>query len=222
MFGERIRDALSSLDRRELLGVIAIALLVVGGAAFWYVRSLPSPVRVEAAAAPSAVASAASAAPSPSPGVVIVHVAGWVRNPGVYELRQGDRVVDAIRRAGGARPGADLASINLAALLTDAEQIVVARATAGGPAGGAPGGTTTVPGSSTTSSGTSAGGQELVNVNTATLEELEELPGIGPALGQRIIDFREQNGPFESVDELLDVSGIGEQTLEDIKPYITV
>jgi competence protein ComEA len=129
----------------------------------------------------------------------------------VYEFQEGDRIVDAVSRAGGARRGADLTNLNLAALLVDGEQIVVGAA-------GTPG----------ISSGTmvgSGGGSDStgpVNLNTATLDQLETLPGIGPALGQRIIDYREEHGPFRSVDDLLNVSGIGEKRLEDLRSGVTV
>jgi len=215
--GEPWRERLRSLDRREVAGLAILAVLILAGAVFWYVRSLPTPVRVQtdgsggdqrAAIDPSASPSASSPA-----GVVVVDVAGWVRRPGVYEFAPGDRVIDAIRRAGGARPGADLTSLNLAALLTDGEQVVVGRAGRGAdPPSSA--------GSGTGGSGGGSGG--LVNINTATLDQLETLPGIGPALGQRIVDYRTQHGPFHSVEDLLNVSGIGEKRLADIKSKVTV
>jgi len=216
--GESIRERLRELRGRELAGLLVLAALVVGGGVLWYVRSLPSQVRVEAAVGRTAPAQptlpqGGPATPSPSPGVVVVDVAGWVRSPGVYELPVGSRVVDALQRAGGARPGADLTSINLAALLTDGEQVVI----------GKHGGSTFGSGSSVIGGAGSPGaGGGLVNINSATLEELESLPGIGPALGQRIIDYREQHGPFSSVDDLLNVSGIGDQRLADLRDLVTV
>jgi competence protein ComEA len=167
---------------------------------------------------------APSAGPSPSPSaaaVIYVHVAGRVRHPGVYAFREGDRVIDAIRRAGGARRRADLRSINLAALLTDGEQIVVARRTAGAPTPGASG-TSTGSGSGSSGGGGTGGSTQLVNLNTATLDELETLPGIGPVLGQRIIDYRDEHGPFGAIEDLMNVSGIGDVRFADLKPYITV
>jgi len=114
------------------------------------------------------------------------------------------------------RPGADLTSINLAALLTDAEQIVVGKASGGGPVS-----STTVGSGGGGSSGDGSNGAP-VNINTATLDQLESLPGIGPALGQRIIDYRQQHGPFKSVNDLTNVSGIGDKRLADLRQMITV
>jgi len=210
VIGERIQERLGGFSRRELAGLVAVAVLIVTGAGLWYVRSLPRPVTIQASGGGPGPAAAVVASPSPSPAVIVVDVAGWVRQPGVYEFHQGDRVIDAIRRAGGGKPRADLTAINLAALLTDGQQIVVWR-TGAAHGGGAPGG-----------SGSNQGVQAIINLNTASLDELETLPGIGPALGQRIIDYREQHGPFHSVDDLLNVSGIGEKRLADLRPKVTV
>ena len=198
------RDWLAGLSRREAVLVGLLALVVAGGAGLWYVRSLPRPVEVSAPVA--------APAPTPSAADLFVHVAGWVRQPGVYELRQGNRVIDAIRLAGGARRGADLSVLNLAAPLTDGQQVLVPRpAPEGAPPAVLPT-TGASPGSPT----------GLVNVNTATAEELETLPGIGEVLAATIIQYREEHGPFTSVDQLLDVSGIGEVTLEEIRELVTV
>ncbi len=144
--------------------------------------------------------------------VVLVHVAGAVANPGVVELAEGARVLDAVARAGGAADDAELTAVNLARVVVDGEQIVVPRvgevpATAPGPsAGGA----------------ASSGAAGLVNLNVADATTLETLPGVGPAIAARIIAWRDENGPFRSVDELLAVSGIGEKTLDGFRELVTV
>jgi competence protein ComEA len=206
-----MRERLSELDRRELIGLACVGAVIVAAAGLWYVRSLPKAVRIEATSsgAPrSGTGSPAGSSPSPAASPVVVDVAGWVRHPGVYEMRQGDRVIDAIRMAGGARPGADLTSLNLASLLQDAQQVLVLRRAA---IQGGGGGSASAPG---------AGGK--VNLNAATLDQLESLPGIGEVLGQRIIDYRQAHGPFHSVDDLLNVSGIGPSHLADLKDLVTV
>jgi len=210
---ERLRERLAELDRRELIGLLVIAAVVVSAALVWYWRSLPRPVRIETSMSAGAVhgTGAGSATPaSPTPGPeLIVDVAGWVRHPGVYRFHQGDRVIDAIQAAGGPRPGADLAAINEAAMLQDAQQILVTRHGAQG-GGGSPGG----------GGSGSTGGK--INLNTATLDQLETLPGIGEVIGQRIIDYRQQHGAFHSVEDLLNVSGIGPSHLADVKDLVTV
>jgi competence protein ComEA len=202
-----IRERLAALSRGELVGLVALLAVTLGGAGLWYVRSLPRPVEV--AAAPSGGTASAPASASPSPEVVVlVDVAGWVHRPGVYEFTEGARVIDAIDAAGGARSGALLEALNLAAPLTDGTQILVPRE---GQEGVAPAPVT---------GGAVAGG--LVNVNSAIATELEELPGIGEVIAQRIIDYRTENGPFATVDELLEVSGIGDAILESIRELVTV
>ncbi|GGO86333.1 hypothetical protein GCM10011584_08390 [Nocardioides phosphati] len=173
--------------------------------------ALATPVGVSGAASP-AVSAGASAAASSS-AEVVVHVAGKVRRPGIVVLSPGARVVDALKAAGGARPGVDLAGLNLARLLVDGEQVVVgAPAAAGGGAATGAGGAA--------GAGVDAGGK--VNLNTASEAQLEELPGVGPVTAAAIVAFREEQGPFASVDQLLDVSGIGEATLAEIAPHATV
>jgi competence protein ComEA len=202
-----IRERLAALSRGELIGLVALLAVTLGGAGLWYIRSLPRPVEV--AAVPSGGTASAPASASPSPEVVVlVDVAGWVRRPGVYEFTEGARVIDAIDAAGGARSGAVLEALNLAAPLTDGTQILVPRE---GQEGVAPAPVT---------GGAVAGG--LINVNSAIATELEELPGIGEVIAQRIIDYRTENGPFATVDELLDVSGIGDAILESIRELVTV
>jgi competence protein ComEA len=201
---ETIRDRLATLSRAELVGLIAVVGVTIAGAGFWYVRSLPAPVEVRSAPAEAPVtAPTASAAP---PAVILVDVAGWVRHPGVYEFVEGARVIDAIDAAGGARPGALLQSLNLAAPLADGTQVLVPKEGQPPPA----------------TSGGVGTGTVLINVNTATNAELETLPGIGEVIAQAIVDHRTENGPFTSVEQLLDVTGIGDATLENIRDLVTV
>jgi len=207
-----IRDRLSALSRTELVGLALLVVVLLAGAGLWYLRSLPRPVEVRSDVGGGTQASDAPAtSESPSAAAIIVDVAGWVRHPGVYEFHEGDRVIDAIEAAGGARPNASLEILNLAAPLADGTQVLVSRAiAAGSPVTGAadPG----VPGAT--------GG--LVNINTASASELEALPGVGEVIAQRIVDYRTANGPFTSADQLLDVSGIGESTLEEMRDSVTV
>jgi competence protein ComEA len=204
--GESIRDRLATLSRAELIALVAVVGVTVAGAGFWYVRSLPAPVQVRSG--PSEVLVPAPTASASPTTVILVDVAGWVRRPGVYEFAEGARVVDAIDAAGGARPGAVLSSLNLAAPLADGTQVLVPKESQSAP---------------TTETGTGASGATgLVNVNSATNAELETLPGIGEVIAQAIVDHRTENGPFTSVDQLVDVSGIGDVTLENIRELVTV
>lgn len=149
---------------------------------------------------------------------VVVHVAGLVERPGVYELGGGARIQDALRKAGGGRARADLDALNLAAKLTDGQQIVVTRRSARGtPA-------VSAPGASATGAGAPAAGGAVasapVNVNTAGVTELEALDGVGPAIAAKIVDWRTQNGPFRTVDDLGQVSGIGPKKLEAMRDHV--
>ncbi|MEX2654022.1 MAG: ComEA family DNA-binding protein [Acidimicrobiia bacterium] len=138
----------------------------------------------------------------PAPAILHVHVAGEVRRPGVVRLVAGSRIVDAIEAAGGATPAAVLAGVNLASEVLDGAQIVVPSSSVG-----------PVP---------AVDNDGVVVVNRATLTELESLPGVGPVLAERILAHRDEHGPFEAVEDLLDVSGIGEATLARLRPLIRI
>lgn len=164
---------------------------------------------------------------------VLVHVSGAVADPGVVELRVGDRVDDAIAAAGGATPEADLDAVNLARPVQDGEQIRVPlpgeQVTAPPPAGAPETAEGTGGGSTGDGSGASGGtdaaqgaADERIDINTASAAQLEELPGVGPAIAQRIVEHREAEGPFASVDDLEDVPGIGPATLEKMRDRATV
>jgi competence protein ComEA len=141
--------------------------------------------------------------------LLVVHVVGAVRRPGLYRLDQGDRIADAVRRAGGAARTADLSAINLAAPLADGAQVVVPRRVPQS-SGGAPAG-------AGTGSSTPAG---PVHLNTATLEQLDELPGVGPVTAQKILDYRAEHGAFSSVDELDAIAGIGPARLDQLRDVV--
>jgi competence protein ComEA len=210
------RERLASLSRGEMVALVAAIAVTLLGASLWYTRSLPKPVEIRSQPSKAvATTGATGASGSSGAGVtLLVDVAGWVKRPGVYEFHGGDRVIDAIEAAGGAKHGAGLETLNLAAPLADGSQILVPPppakhgAASVGVSGGAPG-APGVPGA-------------LINVNTATATELEALPGIGEVIAQAIVDYRTENGPFASVDALLDVSGIGDATLANIHDLVTV
>jgi competence protein ComEA len=224
-----IRERLDGLSRGELVGLIVVVIALLAGVGLWYTRSLPRPVDVSTTAgsaapfapssfgasptgAPAVAVASGSVAASPSASAaatLIVDVAGAVRKPGVFEFAPGDRVIDAVERAGGALEKADLTLLNLAAPLTDGQQILVPKK------GAAPAGTPvtgTVPGGPTA----------LVNINSADEATLETLNGVGPVLAAAIIQYRTEHGPFASVDQLDEVSGIGPATLEDLRSQVTV
>lgn len=226
------------LEPRALAALTVVLVVAAGlaGAYFWTGR--PEPVRAPelvraapVAAAPAPAAPSAPAAPGVSattagPGAgaggarVIVDVGGKVRKPGVLTLPAGSRVADALRAAGGAKPGADLTGLNRARVLFDGEQVLV----------GLPG--TQVGGSGPGSGGGSGGGPVLgggsgavgpqmpLSLNTATVEQLDTLPGVGPVLARHIVDHRAQHGGFRSVGELREVNGIGERRFAELEPLV--
>jgi len=149
-------------------------------------------------------------------GPIVVSVEGAVARPGVYSLPGGSRVNDAIQASGGLTDDADVSGINLAARLRDEERLIV-------PSRAQP--TVTTPEQSATLEATGTATAEsarLININTASAAELEELPGIGPALARAIIDYRTANGPFRTIEELALVRGISLQMVDRLRPYVTV
>ncbi|MEW2068681.1 ComEA family DNA-binding protein [Streptomyces sp. NPDC007346] len=218
-----------TLAALALVLVVAVALAAVH---FWSARpqGVRAPETVEAGA--SAVAEdplratgadpvprpAAGAPPSPPPeaaaGHIVVDVSGKVHRPGVQRLPAGSRVADALRAAGGVRAGTDVTGLNRARVLMDGEQVAVgvpqAQAVLGaiGTTGGAAGAPVT------------AGPAAPMSLSTATKEQLETLPGVGPVLAQHIIDHRTERGGFRSVDELRQVSGIGDRRFADLRPLV--
>lgn len=164
---------------------------------------------VTAGSAPAATLDSGTPLDAGSGAPIFVHILGEVASPGLYELREGDRAVDAVAAAGGFGPNADQAGLNLARFVTDGEQIVVPEIGQAPPAagGGVAGGGAVVPGK--------------VNLNTADAATLETLPRVGPAMAERIIDWRETNGRFTAVEDLMSVTGIGEKTFAGLKDLVT-
>lgn len=181
--------------RARIGGVIAVAALASAGIVFFGGGSVPQ-------APPPQVARAVSG--SGAVEVVTVHVAGAVANPGLVGVAAGSRVADAIAAAGGVASDGDLSAINLAATVGDGDQIVVPpKGNGSGP----------VP-------GVEADGK--VRINAAAASDLEALPGVGPVLAQRIVEYRETHGPFVEVEDLLDVPGIGEAKLASLRESVSV
>jgi competence protein ComEA len=217
------------LSRRQLFIYLALALVVVVvGLRFVMPKHSPddgaSALSLAAVSAPSPVA-AASGGPvpsvSPSAARVVAYVCGAVARAGVYELAVGARVADFIAQAGGATGRADLDGLNLAAVVTDGQQVVVPRRGESGQSdAGAAAATGATPAATSGSSSPAPGAP--VNLNTATLEQLDTLPGVGPSTAQKIVDYRTEHGSFGSVDELNNVSGIGDVRFAELKDLVTI
>jgi len=194
--------AITDPGRRGLRALLAAGVLIALATGLWAWRVRP---RAEPVGAPqnavATVAAGPSMAGSASPEWLIVAVSGRVARPGLVRLPAGSRVADAIAAAGGVLPGTDISSLNLARKVVDGELIAVGIPAPLDPGGAAPG---------------------PINLNTATLAQLDTLPGVGPTLAQRIIDFRQDHGGFHSVAELQQVVGIGESRYAELKDLVTV
>jgi len=197
-----------AVGSRAAVAVLVVGVLVAAGLGFFAWRSWP---RAEAPAAQPVPARteavAVGSSPASEPTSVVVHVAGRVAAPGVVMLPAGSRVSDALTAVGGPTADANLDAVNLARMLVDGEQVLVP-----GPGEVAPAG----------SSSSSSSGTGLVNLNSASAQELDGLPGVGEVLAGRIVAWREENGMFGSVDDLGEVQGIGPKVLENLRELVTV
>jgi competence protein ComEA len=190
---------------------------VVAAVGVWADRPVPEPVPAlpVVAGAPPAGPALPVAAPADT-GPLVVSVSGRVTRPGLVRLAPGSRVGDAVDAAGGATPDADLTGLNLAARVTDGEQVVVGVPTPVTPPAGAAAGS----GGGSGGAGGAPGGR--VDLNTATLEQLDQLPGVGPVTAQRILEWRTQNGRFAAVEQLQEVSGIGDARFATLRDLVSV
>jgi competence protein ComEA len=200
----------------QLAVVAVVVLLALGGGSWWLLgggsTEMDVPVTAPASGAlvsvPPVSGAAAPSSSATAGGSVTVDVAGKVRRPGIAVLDSGSRVADALEAAGGPRPGVDLTDLNLARVLVDGEQILV--------------GVPEPPGVAASAAGATSGVGALVDLNTADQTALESLPSVGPVTAQAILAWRTEHGGFTSVDQLLDVDGIGEATLAQLTPYVTL
>ena len=216
-----------NVSRFKLLvvGCVVLAVLTLAGNRLARTGTASAPdVAAELAPPDGAVgveAGPAAGAPGASPGAaasnLVVHVVGAVHRPGLYDLRDGQRVADAVARAGGATRKADLAAINLAAPLVDGTQVLVPSRAAAAGGGGSPAAGSAGAAASTGSTAVGA----KVSLSTATIEQLDGLPGVGPVTAQKIVDYRTENGPFASVDDLDAVPGIGPGRIENLRDLVT-
>lgn len=210
----------SWLDRNRHLLFFTLLFVAAGGAGVFYWRQ-PPPGAVEIQPVEAATATPVpTPSPTPTPAPVRVYVTGAVVNSDVYFLSAGSIIKDAIAAAGGFTPDADRERINQALELQDQQQIHVPRLGETNAPPPVQGGVVQQKPASRSAAPVATG--KLINLNTATLEELDSLPGIGPAIAQRIIEYRESAGGFKSVEQIVEVSGIGEATLAKIKDLVTV
>ena len=194
-----LKERLPEYSESQKRALVTISLLAIGFACLLFATTRGSAIAQET---PKPLLSL-----SPVKQTILVHVAGKVKKPDVYPLLQGSRVADAIKAAGGAKKGVDLSDINLARILIDGEQIYVGYVAA-------------VDRSTPKNSVKKYSG--IVNINRATKAEFDSLVGIGPVIAGKIVTYRNQNGSFMAIDDLLKVSGIGAKTLERIRPRLTL
>lgn len=207
----RLRLQFESLTAPQKAGIVALIILCIAASIFFVGGFSSGGIQVEKAEAQNQAQESQEAYKQPVQ-LIYVHVAGCVQTPGMYELKTGARLAEAIQAAGGFTEEAAAESVNLAREIKDGEQIIVANKNGLGAQDAR----------SQASTGLSNDATGKVNINTADETKLQTISGIGPSKAKKIIDYRETNGPFKSITDLSKVSGIGEKTLESIKDQICV
>jgi competence protein ComEA len=218
---QRLIEQIQWFGLRRVIST-AVAVVVVAVGAWWVVRVPPAPVESNISFTATSLAGGVSV-PIPTGAIpslgIVVHVAGEVKNPGVYTLSNSARMIDAVLAAGGATARADLEVINLATPIMDSSQIYVpAKGAAERPVFARP--QPGVNGVQSTQSSPDSGG--VVNINRASATELDALPGVGPSTAQAIVDYRTTNGPFGSPEDLLNVRGIGPAKFDAMRKLVGV
>lgn len=186
------------LSKFQVAVIATLLVLIALGSAVAYFRSRPREISIKESKSISA---------GEKKRMLTVHVAGAVERPGLYKLAEGTRVADALSMAGGANTDGIIDDVNLASRLKDGQKILVPRS----------GGQISDPGSPRQGEGST-----LLNINTADESDLDKLPGIGPSLAKRIVEYRRKNGPFSTVEEIDNVNGIGPRKLEEFKGQVTI
>jgi competence protein ComEA len=190
--------AAESLSRQQRAIIAALLVLLCAGSVVAYVRSRPRAIAIKDEATAGRAATR----------TLTVHVAGAVVAPGLYKVPEGSRVADALQRAGGPAPDASLDDLNLAGKVQDGQKVMVPRRPP--------------PGSPLQAGVPATPASNITNLNTASAADLDKLPGVGPSMAQRIIDYRTKNGTFSSVEDLDNVEGIGPKKLEDLRDLVTI
>ncbi|MCL6472033.1 MAG: helix-hairpin-helix domain-containing protein [Firmicutes bacterium] len=209
---EKMADSGLVIEKRQAAVIVLLLIFIVSGSLLLYMKSKPRPVAVSKAVdKPEQTSKRDLPAKVEDACMLYIHVAGAVVNPGVYRLKEGSRVIDAVNAAGGGLDSADEGALNLAAKVFDGQKIYMPKK------GEVPQQTISLQAGADGSTG-----DAKINLNTATLEQLDALPGIGQVTATRIIEYRNKRGPFKRVDDLKEIDGIGNKKFDQIKDRLCV
>lgn len=211
LLDQKLEQSNLNLEGKQVIALAFLTIILVAGGFIYYMRSKPTPIIQDVYSTKNEKPALKTKKSKPKMDL-IVHVCGAVVNPGVFRLKEGDRVFDAISSSGGANGEANLDSLNLAAKLTDGQKVYVPKK-----------GEQVSASLSGSPSGSSQQAESApINLNTATAEELDSLPGVGEVLAQRIIEYRESKGNFSAIEDLRNVEGIGPKKFENIKNKVVL